>query len=502
MVFRGLGCYRAPVKSIFPILFALALLAVSATAEPAKLARPNILFIFSDDHASHALSCYGSKINTTPNLDRIAAGGMRFTNAFVTNSICTPSRATLMTGKYSHSNGVPVFNRFDSAQPTVAKYLQAAGYHTGMVGKWHLGSDPTGFDYWSILPGQGRYHDPEFIEMGTKKTVKGYVSDIIADQSIEFLEKRPKDKPFLLFSNPKAPHRSWEPDAKHAHMYDDVEIPEPPTFNDDYATRSPAATEATMRIDRDLNANDTKGAPPAGLAGPTLKKWKYQRYMKDYLRCVASMDDNVGRILDYLEKNGLMENTVILYASDNGFYLGDHGWFDKRFMYEHSLRVPLLIKVPGLTKPGAVSDRMVLNTDFAPTLMALAGLPVPDDMQGRSLAPVLRGEPPADWRTAMYYRYYHYPQDHRVQPHYGIRTTTAKLIYFHKIDAWEFYDLVKDPDELRNLVGDPASAERIGEMKKELARIKKEVRDDDQFADGQPPADHGPKRAKPAPAVP
>ena len=480
-----------------PVLLALAFLSATAfAAEPVKAPRPNILVIFSDDHASHALSCYGSKINTTPHLDRIAAGGMRFTNAFVTNSICTPSRATLMTGKYSHINGVPVFNRFDGSQPTVAKYLQGAGYHTGMIGKWHLGSDPTGFDYWSILPGQGRYHDPVFIEMGTNKTVNGYVSDIIADQSIAFLDRRPKDKPFLLFSNPKAPHRPWEPDEKHAHMFDDIDIPEPPTFNDDYAGRSSAATEATMRVERDLTATDTKGPPPAGLAGPALKKWKYQRYIKDYLRCVASMDDNAGRILDYLEKNGLMENTVVIYASDNGFYLGDHGWFDKRFMYEHSLRIPLLIKVPGVTKPGSVSDSIVLNTDFAPTIMDLAGRPLPADMPGRSLAPVLRGEPPADWRTAMYYRYYHYPQDHRVQPHYGVRTETAKLIYFNKIDSWEFYDLVKDPDELSNAYNDPASAQKIDEMKKELARVKKEAKDDDQFAD-EPPKDEGaPQRPK------
>ena len=488
------------VKSNLPTLLALALLAVTSfAAEPAKATRPNILVIFSDDHASHALSCYGSKINTTPNLDRIAAGGMRFTNAFVTNSICTPSRATLLTGKYSHLNGVPVFNRFDGAQPTVAKYLQAAGYHTGMIGKWHLGSDPTGFDYWSVLPGQGRYFDPEFIEMGEWKTVKGYVSDIIADQSIAFLEKRPKDKPFLLFSNPKAPHRPWQPDERHAHMFDDIDIPEPATFNDDYAGRSSAAAEATMRIGRDLTATDTKGPPPAGLAGPALKHWKYERYIKDYLRCVASMDDNVGRILDYLEKNGLAENTVVIYASDNGFYLGDHGWFDKRFMYEYSLRVPLLIKVPGQTKPGGVSDRMVLNTDFAPTLMDLAGLPVPADMQGRSLAPVLRGEPPADWRTAMYYRYYHYPQDHRVQPHYGIRTEREKLIYFNKIDSWEFYDLAKDPDELRNAYNDPQYRDMIDNLKAQLEGLKKEMKDDDQFANEAPQDDAPPKRPKAAP---
>jgi len=486
------------VKSNLPTVLALALFtATSCTAEPAK-PRPNILVIFSDDHASHALSCYGSKINTTPHLDRIAAGGMRFTNAFVTNSICTPSRATLMTGKYSHINGVPVFNRFDGAQPTVAKYLQAAGYHTGMIGKWHLGSDPTGFDYWSILPGQGRYFDPQFIEMGVSKTVKGYVSDIIADQTIDFLEKRPREKPFLLFSNPKAPHRAWEPDEKHAQMYADSDIPEPATFNDDYAGRSSAATEATMRIDRDLKPSDTKGEPPGSLAGAALKKWKYQRYMKDYLRCVASMDDNVGRVLDYLEKNGLVESTVVIYASDNGFYLGDHGWFDKRFMYEPSLRIPLLIKVPGAAKPGAVNDRMVLNTDFTPTIMDLAGLPVPDDIQGRSLAPLLRGETPADWRTAMYYRYYHYPQDHRVQPHYGVRTETAKLIYFNKIDAWEFYDLVKDPDEMNNAYNEPAYAQRVEEMKRELARVKKEAKDEDQFASEPPKDDVVPRRPKTA----
>ncbi len=483
----------------FPLYLALALTLAAVTAFAQDTPRPNILFIFSDDHASHALSCYGSKVNETPQLDRIAKEGMRFTNAFVTNSICTPSRATLLTGKYSHLNGVPVFNRFDGSQPTVAKYLQAAGYHTGMIGKWHLGSDPTGFDYWNILPGQGRYHDPEFIEMGDRHVIKGYVSDIIADLTIDFLEKRPKDKPFLVFSNPKAPHRPWEPDEKHRLMFADKVIPEPETFYDDYSTRSAAAPEATMRIDRDMTNGDTKGPPPAGLDTAAVKKWKYQRYMQDYLACVASMDDNIGRILDYLEKTGLAKNTIVIYSSDNGFYLGDHNWFDKRFMYEESLRVPLLVKAPGMTKPGSVNPAMVLNVDYAPTLMAFAGLPVPDDMQGRSIIPLLEGAKPADWRTSMYYRYYHYPQHHRVQPHYGVRDERWKLIHFNKLDAWELFDLETDPNELQNLAADPAHSAKLAGMKELLAAKKKEAKDDDQFADEVPTTGVDPSVQKPRP---
>ena len=371
-----------------------------------------------------------------------------------------------------------------------------------MIGKWHLGSDPTGFDYWNILPGQGVYHDPDFIENGVRKQINGYVSDIIADLSIAFLEKRPKDKPFLLFSNHKAPHRPWQPDEKHRQMFADKEIPEPETFYDDYTTRSPAAAEATMRIDRDLTNADTKGPPPAGLDTEAVKKWKYQRYMQDYLACVASMDDNVGRILDYLEKTGLAKNTIVIYASDNGFYLGDHNWFDKRFMYEESLRVPLLVKAPGIAQAGAVNTRMVLNTDFAPTLLDLAGLPVPADMQGRSIVPLLKGDAPADWRTAMYYRYYHYPPDHRVQPHYGVRDDRRKLIYSNKIDAWELYDLQTDPHELTNLAADPAQAMKLAEMKTLLAREKKAAKDDDQFADEVPKGGVEPEQKPRRPAAP
>lgn len=465
---------------------AAALAAVGASASAAPPAKPNILYIMSDDHAAHAISAYGSKINKTPNLDKIAAAGMRFDLCLVTNSICTPSRAAILTGQYAHINGVPVFNRFDGSRPTLAKYLQAAGYHTGMIGKWHLGSDPTGFDHWSILPGQGAYKDPVFIEMGTKAKHTGYVTDLITDFSIAFLDKRPKDKPFFLMCHHKAPHRPWQPDEKHAKLFENVEIPEPETFNDDYATRSDAAREATMRIDRDLTKNDVKLIAPAGLSPEALKKWKYQRYMRDYLACVASMDDNVGRLLEYLDKNGLADNTIVVYTSDQGFFLGDHNWFDKRFMYEESLRMPFLVRWPGQVKAGSVSNGMILNVDFAPTLLAAAGLPVPADMQGRSFLPLLRGETPADWRTSMYYRYYHYPQDHKVQPHYGVRTATHKLIYFNKIDQWELYDLQKDPHELKNLAADPAHAETFKKLKDEMYRLKKELKDENQFENGAP----------------
>lgn len=449
--------------------------------------RPNILYIMADDHAAHALSCYGSKVNTTPSLDRIAREGMRFTNAFVTNSICTPSRAVMLTGKYSHLNGVPVFNRFDGRQPTLAKYLQASGYHTGVVGKWHLGSEPTGFDDWTILPGQGAYRDPVFFaKKGGRKPFKGYCTDVITDLALDFLKDRPKDEPFFLMYHHKAPHRPWEPDESHAKAWAGKSIPTPATFDDDYATRSDAAREATMRIDRDLKPNDTKQTPPEGLSPAELKRWKYNRYMQDYLACIASLDDNVGRVLDYLDKEGLAGNTIVVYTSDQGFFLGDHNWFDKRFMYEESLRMPLLVRWPGVIKPGSTSDAIILNADFAPTLMDAAGLPVPLDMQGRSALPLLRGETPKDWRTSMYYRYYHYPQDHRVQPHYGVRTDQYKLIYFHKIKQWELFDLKSDPHELRNLYDDPARAENVKTLKAELYRLKAELKDADQFENDPP----------------
>jgi arylsulfatase A-like enzyme len=450
--------------------------------------RPNILYIMADDHAAHAISAYGSKVNQTPQIDRLANEGMRFNQCFVTNSICTPSRACILTGKYSHINGVPVFNRFDGSQPTLAKYLQAAGYHTGMIGKWHLGSDPTGFNYWNILPGQGVYFDPVFLEMGKRRQCRGYVTDRITQFSLEFLQRRPKDRPFFLMCHHKAPHRPWQPDAKHAKLFENVEVPEPETFNDDYATRSDAAREATMRIDRDLQPGDVKKTPPAGLSAAELKHWKYERYMQDYLACVAAIDDSVGQLLRYLDENGLAANTIVIYTSDQGFFLGDHDWFDKRFMYEESLRMPFLVRWPGHVPPGSVNEGMILNVDFAPTLLAAAQEDVPTDMQGRSFLPLLLGKTPADWRTAMYYRYYHYPQDHRVQPHYGIRTERYKLIYYNKLDQWELFDLRQDPHELNNLYGDPAQTETVKRLKAELYRLKRELKDNDQFADHVPPA--------------
>ena len=449
--------------------------------------RPNIVFIMTDDHAAHAISAYGSKINKTPHLDRLAGEGVRLDRCFVTNSICTPSRAAILTGKYSHKNGVPVFNRFDGNQQTVAKLLQAAGYHTGMFGKWHLGSDPTGFDRWKILPGQGAYHDPVFYTSTERKKESGYCTDLITNFCQEFLDQRPKDKPFFLMCHHKAPHRNWQPRADKKAKWSQVQVPLPETFDDDYAGKSDAAREATMRVADHLTPNDVKEKPPEGLSGRDLKVWKYQRYMQDYLACVESVDDNVGRLMDHLDKLGLRDNTLVIYTSDQGFFLGDHGWYDKRFMYEESLRMPFLARWPGKVKAGAASGDMVLNVDFAPTFLAAAGLPVPGDMQGKNALGVLAGNTPTGWRTDMYYRYYHYPADHRVQPHTGVRTLTHKLIHFNKIDQWELYDLTTDPRETRNLISEPGKQTMVAELKSRMMALKKELGDEDQFADKVPP---------------
>jgi arylsulfatase A-like enzyme len=474
--------------------------------------RPNILFIFSDDHAQHAISAYGSKVNTTPHLDRLAAGGARFTNSFVTNSICTPSRATLLTGQYSHKNGVPVFNRFDGGRDTVAKRLQAAGYHTGMIGKWHLGSDPTGFDRWIVLPGQGAYHDPAFLVPGNGRlTIEGHTTDITGDLGVEFLRTRPTDKPFFLMLHHKAPHRAWEPDARNKARFAGAVIPEPDTLWDDYATRPAALPENEQTVARDLTRRDLKLEPPAGLEGKArnawlgvkpemvevdgrqltgseLVKWKYQRYMQDYLACVQGVDDNVGKVLDELDRSGLADNTIVFYTADNGWYLGDLGLYDKRFMYEPGLRVPLIVRGPGVVA-GSTPDAFVANIDLAPTFLDLAGLPVPDSMQGRSVAPLLRGETPADWRTSVYYRYYHDPGHHNTRAHYGVRTPTHKLIHYWKKDAWELFDLVADPAEQRNLLFDPEAARQpdvarlFEELRAEIVRLQTLYEDDGLYAD-------------------
>ncbi|MEI7729452.1 MAG: sulfatase [Verrucomicrobiota bacterium] len=477
--------------------------------------RPNILYIMSDDHAAHAISAYsGGRLNQTPNLDRIAKEGVRFDACFVVNSICTPSRATILTGKYSHLNGCPTFNRLDGAQPTVSKLLQAGGYHTGMIGKWHLGSDPTGFDYWNILPGQGRYNDPIFYDKAGARLYPGYVTDITTDLAIGFITNRPLDKPFFLMCHHKAPHREWTPDEKHRKQFENKVIPESPTLYDDYATRTDALHEQEQSVFRDLTRRDLKLTPPEDLKGPALakwyntkpmeveievdgkkktltgdalNKWKYQRYLQDYLAVVQSVDDNVGRLMEYLEKNDLLKNTVVIYTSDQGFFLGDHGLYDKRFMYEESLKMPFMVRWPGIITPGSVQKAIAINPDFAPTFLDIAGLAIPSDMQGRSLVPLFKGEPPADWRAGMYYRYYHDPGHHNTRAHYGIRTDTHKLIYFWKKDQWECFDMIKDPMELKNIYQDPAAQPIVAKLKEQLYQLKKELKDEDQFAAQQPP---------------
>jgi len=450
--------------------------------------RPNILFIMTDDHAAHAISAYGSTINKTPNLDRIAKEGALFTSVFATNSICTPSRATILTGQYSHLNGVTMFNRFDSARMTVARLLQQGGYYTGMIGKWHLGSDPQGFDRWEIFPGQGAYNDPiMYTATGEKQYTGRYATDVITDLALDFIDQRPTDKPFFLMMHHKAPHRPWTPNHEHGAEFSGRRIPEPATLWDDYESRTDALHENKQRIANDLTPADLKQEPPAGLTGDALTRWKYQRYMQDYLATVQSVDDSVGKVLAKLDAAGLARNTIVVYTSDQGFFLGDHGLFDKRFMYEESIRMPFLVRWPAAIAPGRRIDAMGLNVDFAPTFLDLAGLPPSADMQGRSLVPVLKGKTPADWRTSMYYRYYHDPGDHNTRAHYGVRTKTHKLIYFWKKDQWELYDLGKDPRELHNLYGKPGMEALTATLKTELARLKKAARDDDQLADVQIP---------------
>jgi len=497
------------------VLSTVLLLRAAVAVQDQRDTRPNIIFIMSDDHAAHAIGAYGSRVNKTPHIDRLAREGALLTNVFATNSICTPSRATILTGQYSHINGVTMFNRFDSARMTVARLMQQNGYYTGMIGKWHLGSDPVGFDRWEILPGQGAYRDPVFYTATVDKTYTGrYVTDVITDLAVDFIKTRSSNKPFFLMMHHKAPHRSWEPDQAHAAQFASLHIPEPATFWDSYETRSDALHENQQRIAADLNNRDLKRAPPQGLAGQdltnwlaikpdsvtivrdgkdvtltgeALARWKYQRFMQDYLATVQSVDDSVGRVLALLDETRLARNTIVVYTSDQGFFLGDHGLFDKRFMYEESIRMPFLVRWPVGIRPGTRIDALALNVDFAPTFLDIAGVAAPADMQGRSLLPVLRGRTPADWRTAMYYRYYHDPGDHNTRAHYGVRTRTHKLIYFWKKDQWELFDLVSDPGELHNLYGQPGQEALTASLKEALARLKRDVRDDDQLANEQLP---------------
>ena len=458
--------------------------------------KPNILFIMSDDHASHAMSCYGSRINQTPNLDRIAREGMRFDNCFCTNSLCEPSRAGILTGTYNHVNGVTTIGaHLDNRLENVAKILQRDGYQTAIVGKWHLGQGtdhwPTGFDYWNILQGQGPYFDPEMVRNGEKVQYSGYTTDLITDLSLDWLKGRDRERPFFLMYHHKAPHRHWEPDDKHAQLYEDVDIPEPRTFDDDYSNRAHAAGEARMRVADDLNELDLKQPVPEGLNAAEEKSWKYQRYIKDYLRCVASIDDNVGRVLDYLEEEGgAVEDTIVIYTSDQGFFLGDHGWFDKRFMYEESLRMPFIIRYPREIEAGSVCEEMMLNVDFAPTWLDCAGIDIPDHMQGRSCRPLLNGDTPGDWQQDIYYRYWMHLSHHNVAAHYGVRTHRYKLIYYYgdacgqpnAIDErrdpeWELFDLQEDPCELNSVYGNPAYSDVASDLTRKLHELQEKLGD-------------------------
>jgi len=478
----------------------------SATAdEPRK--QPNILFIFSDDHAYQAISAYQDprKLLDTPNFDRLAHEGIRFDRCLVPNSICGPSRAVVLTGTYNHINGF--YNnsnsRFDGSQTTFPKLLQKAGYQTAIIGKWHLGSDPTGFDYWNILPGQGVYYNPALNEMGKTSRHEGYVTDVITDLSLDWLRDRDPSKPFLLMTQHKATHRRWSPAVRHLGHDGDREYPEPPTLFDDYSGRGLAERDQDMTISKTMNDDDlklvdvperftpeeraawnayyeprNKAFREADLKGDDLIRWKYNRYMHDYLACVKGVDESVGKLLKFLDDEGLADNTIVVYASDQGFYLGEHGWFDKRWIFEESLKTPFLLRWPGVVEPGRTDGHLVSLLDVAPTFLEAAGVAVPEEVQGESLVPILRGEEPEDWRKSFYYEYYEYPQPHHVRPHYGVVTDRHKLVRFYTpdIDAWELFDLKTDPHELRDASADPANAAVVAELKAELERLRRELK--------------------------
>ena len=455
--------------------------------ESSLASKPNILFIMSDDHAYQALSCYGSPYFKTPNIDRLASEGMLFENAFVTNSICAPSRAAILTGKYSHLNGLktninpnPVVAKrdgyqmlpFDNDQQTFPKILQQNGYYTAMIGKWHLEGNPQGFDWWDILLGQGGYFDPVTKRFESAIKHKGYTTDILTDLTIEKIDEcRNSEKPFMIMCHHKATHDNWLYPERFANLYEDTQFPYPASWNDDYKGRE-AAEHADLRVTR-LKWVDY----PEDASEDEIRRLSYQAYMKRYGRCAAALDENIGRILDYLDESGLSDNTMVVYTTDNGMFLGEHGWYDKRFMYEQPLRVPLVVRYPEKIKPGSVSDAFTLNIDYAPTFLEYAGADIPSDMQGKSLRPLLEGKPPQDWRDSIYYRYYEYPGPHKVYPHYGVRTERYKLIYFNTIDKWEFYDLNKYPHEMVNSYDDPAYEKTIQSLKKKLKRLRKKYKD-------------------------
>ena len=468
----------------------------------AKNSRPNIVWIFSDDHSYQTIGAYGGRLeslNPSPNIDRIAAEGMRFDRCYVGNSICGPSRATLLTGKHSHMNGkYDNGGGFDHSQQQFQKILQTNGYQTVMVGKIHLNGKMQGFDYWEVLPGQGKYFDPDFVTEDGKTKYEGHVTDIVTEKAIDWLDnKRDEDKPFMLMVHHKAPHRNWIPAQRHMEKFSDVEIPEPANLFDDYSTRGVAAHKQTLDIETSMNlSSDLKVAKVRGARegqfdarkewfektqpkGRALLKWKYQTYMKDYMRCTWGVDESVGRILDALDEKGLTENTIVMYCSDQGFYMGEHGWFDKRFMYEESFRTPLIARWPGKIKPGSINADLVQNIDFAETFLELAGAPIPEDMQGKSLVPLLEGNTPTDWRDSLYYHYYEYPGAHSVRRHEGVFDGRWKLIKFYGRDVpdgeeWELYDVKNDPSEMNNIYSNPEYRSKIESMKTELASLKEQ----------------------------
>jgi arylsulfatase A-like enzyme len=498
---------RYPVLTMMRrlLLTCAGLLTTSLSAAPKG--PPNIIFLFSDDLATQSISAYGDerKLLDTPGMDRIAKEGIRFDRCLVTNSICGPMRAVIQTGKYSHLNGFHnnSNSRFDHTQQTFPKLMQKGGYTTAVIGKWHLGDVAAGFDYWHILPGQGIYYNPPMIDNGKPVKHQGYTTDIISDLTLEWLKNRDKTKPFMLMSQHKAPHREWAPALRHLGWDKDRVYPEPPTLFDTYEGRSKAVSDHDMGIDRTFTDRDAKFIPPAGineeqlaqwnayyeprnqkflnanLSGKDLVKWRYQRYMHDYLGTVKAVDEAITKLLDYLDAEGLTENTVIICSSDQGFYLGEHGWFDKRWIFEESLRTPFLVRWPGVTQPGTTNGEIVSLLDVAQTFLDIGGLPQPADMQGRSLVPLFKGETPADWRKSFYYHYYEFPVPHRVRPHYGVITDRYKLVHYYApdVDDWELLDRQKDPNETKSFYNDPAYADTVKELKTELTRLQVEVKE-------------------------
>ncbi|MFT7030692.1 MAG: arylsulfatase A-like enzyme [Marinoscillum sp.] len=478
--------------------------------------RPNILFIMTDDHAAHAISAYGGlyqEIAPTPNIDRLAKEGMLFQNVFCTNAICGPSRAAILTGKFSHLNGYYKNHQggdFDSTQWTFPLEFQRNGYTTSLFGKWHLGTEPVGFDHFKYHNNkgqQGTYYDPIYNENGLNKSEKGYATTLTTDFALDWLRQRERsDQPFLMLLQYKAPHREWLPEEKYLDLFAGIDMPYPSTFYDDYEGREKTAGDTDMTMDN-FDPRDMKVTPPDSITDPKklrkwsemgykrgtgegwlpndsmsvkeAREWKYQRYIKDYLACVRSVDDQIGRVLNYLDENGLSENTLVVYTSDQGFYLGDHGWFDKRFMYEQSLRMPFIMRYPNQIKAGQINEDLIMNVDFAPTLMDFADVPSNKEVQGKSFKTSAIQGAEGESRESVYYHYYEYPFWHHVQPHYGIRSDRYKLIHFyHDVDLWEFYDLDQDPDELNNLIESPDHAALIQQMKVELKQLQVEFKDD------------------------